>query len=220
MNELTIPWTPVKALLHLAAKDDIRKWCNGVWVDRRGPRLIVWATTGTILGVYRTGEPSTDGPDVFLPRHILDVCKSFIASATVKREDDGRMSISCMGTTHYWQDEAFVPIDWRRVMPAGHADGCERQVNTEYLAQFIKVHKALGEAKSLVGQVLVAHRTAPEKSADGLLVSLPDVPDFVGVIMPVNDKALHVANMRRVVPDWVTERGRVPAEETSGADLV
>lgn len=220
MEELSIPWTPVKALLNLAGKADIREWCNGVWIDRKGPHLIVWATTGYALGAYLTGEPSTDGPDVFLPRHILDVCKGFAAMATIKREDDGRMSISCLGTTHYWQDKNFTPIDWRRVVPRGHADGRLRQFNVEFLPAFVKARDVLkGKKAAPEAPVLLAHRSAGT-DVDGLLVELVDVPEFVGVLMPLNDKALQVVNMRTAAPDWVRETGRAPVEQAEGADLV
>lgn len=199
--ELTIPWTPVKALLNLAGKADIRKWVNGVWIDQQGPHMLVWATNGTSLGVLRTEEPSTDTGDVFLPRHILEVCKSFTVQATVKKHDDGRRSISCMGTTHYWQDEGFTPIEWRRVIPVGHLDGQQRQVNVDLLPPFSKVREVLRGRKNGDGP-------------DGILVELDDVPTFVGVVMPLRPDVLPVANMRRSAPDWVRERGRVQAEET------
>lgn len=221
--ELTIPWTPVKALLHLAGKTDIRDWVNGVWIDRKGPRLIVWASTGLILGAFQTEEPSTDGPDIFLPRHILEACKDFKVQATVKREADGRMSISCLGTTHYWQDENFTSFDWRRVVPTGHSDGKVRQFNVEFVPPFVKAGDVLrGRKTGVEAPLLIAHRSdpAPGKGAGGLLVQLIDVPNFVGVIMPLNDNALQVATMRTAAPDWVRDLGRLPVEEAAGEELV
>lgn len=207
--EITIPWTPVKALLHLAGKTDIREWANGVWIDRRGSHLVVWATTGFVLGAVLTEEPSTEGPDLFLPRHILEACKSFDVQATVRREEDGHTSISCMGTTHYWQDKNFTPVDWRRVVPTGHADGKLRQFNVEFLPPFVKTGDVLrGRKLRDEAPVLLAHRSAPKTGADGLLVQLVDVPNFVGVVMPLNDQALQVVNMRTAAPDWVRLHAR------------
>jgi hypothetical protein len=74
--EITIPWTPVRAILNLAGKTDIRDWVNGVWIDQRGPYMVVWATTGFAMGAVQIEEPSTEVPDVFLPRHILEACKA------------------------------------------------------------------------------------------------------------------------------------------------
>jgi hypothetical protein len=207
--ELTIPWTPVKALLHLAGKDDIREQVNGVWIDQRGPRVIVWATAGFTLGAFQTEEPSTNVPDVFLPRHIVEACRGFAVQATVKREDDGRMSISCMGTTHYWQCKNPVTLDWRRVIPSGDFDGIARQFDVTLVAAFEKVRKALGG-----DAVRIAHRTAPKASADGLLVSFFGNPEFIGVLMPIRDDHATVAGMRKAAPDWVREVGRLPVEET------
>lgn len=219
--EITIPWTPVKALLHLAGKADIRKWVNGVWIDRQGPTLVVWATTGFTLGAIRTEEPSTEGPTVFLPRHIVEACKGFDVQATVARADDGLMRISCLGSSHNWQDENFIPVDWRRVVPGGHCDGKVRQFNVEFLPPFVKVREALkGKAKQ-EAPLMIAHRSAPKTGVDGLLVQLVDVPEFVGVIMPLNDQALAVASMRTVAPDWVRLHPRTePAPADVGAELV
>jgi hypothetical protein len=210
--EITVPWTPVKALLHLSGKEDIREWVNGVWIDQKGPRVIVWATTGTALGALQLEEPSTDTPDVFLPRHIVEACKGFAVQATVKREDDGRMSISCMGTTHYWQDKGLTSIDWRRAVPSGQSDGRSRQVDVQFLPAFVKVREVLKGRKSLnEAPLLLAHRSAPKEGPDGLLVQLTDIPEFVGVVMPLNDAALAVVSMRKAAPDWVRELGRVEA---------
>lgn len=165
-------------------------------------------------------EPSTEGPSLFLPRHILEACKGFDVLATVTRADDGRMSISCMGSTHVWQDVNFIPVDWRRVVPTGHCDGKLRQFNVEFLPAFVKVREALKGKSKNEAPLLIAHRSAGT-GVYGLLVELVDVPEFVGVIMPLNDKALAVVNLRTVAPDWVHLHPRVeaPADEPAGADL-
>jgi hypothetical protein len=211
--EITIPWTPVKALLHLAGKADIRKWVNAVWIDQRGPHMVLWASTGVAMGVLRTEEPSTDSGDWCLPRHILEACKGFSVRATVKREPDGRMSISCMGTTHYWQDEGHAPVDWRRAVPTHKADGVARQFDATLLQPFVKVREALHgkESKSLPGGVMIAH-DSDEKRTTGLLVQLTDLPDFVGLLMPLRAVGGY---LRPSAPDWVHQlHTATPAEET------
>lgn len=211
--EITIPWKPVKALLQLAGKEDIRPYLNGVWIDRQAPHLIAWATTGHILGAVQTEEPSTEGPDVFLPRHIVEACKDFTVQATVKQEADGRMSISCMGTSHYWQDAKFAAVDWRRVVARGKAGERAEQFDATLLAPFVKVRETLCGKKGstkVAGGVLIAH------NPDGMLVTLLDAPHFVGVLMPLRDEVTR-PHIRTVAPDWVRERGRLPAE---AADLV
>ena len=219
MEEPSIPWTPVKALLNLAGKADIREQVNGVWIDRRGPHLIVWATTGKVLGAYRTEEPSTDGPDVFLPRHIVEAgSRDFAAMATIKRENDGRMSISCQGTTHYWQDKRLVPADWRRAVPA-RCTGIAQQFDARLLGSFLKARKALGH-KDRDSAVRIGHNGGLEGAPrDSALIELWDVPEFIGALgtMRVDETgSVYLVSQ----PDWVREIGRVPVEETAGADLV
>lgn len=206
--ELNIPWAPVKALLNLAGKSDIREHLNGVWIDRRGPRLIIWATTGTVLGAMQTEEPGTEGPDVFIPRHIIEAAaKTFAAQATVRQEEDGRMSISCLGATHYWQDKKPVPPDWRRVVPAS-TTGIAQQFDARLLGDFLKARKALGQ-KDHASAVQVAHNGGPTQRADSsaAIVVLRDVPQFVGVVSPIHldDKGSPLTDTR---PDWVGALGQ------------
>jgi hypothetical protein len=153
----------------------------------------------------------------------VEACKGFDLQATVKREDDGRMSISCMGTTHYWQDKGFAPVDWRRVVPRGHADGKAMQFDVTLLDAFVKVRKALRPKNDtkVAGGILIAH-SGPRNDAgsDALLVQLLDLPNFVGVLMPLREEATR-GHLRTVAPDWVRERGRVEAATPAEAvDLV
>lgn len=216
--EITIPWNPVKAMLHLAGKTDIRAWCNGVWVDQSSPYRTLVATDGLKLGILRTEEPSTDTGDWFLPGSVLASCKGFAGSAVVKR-DGAYLGISCMGTTQHWQEkEAYRIVDWRRVFPRGESDGVARQFNPELLAPFVKVRETLrGKpgSKDIPGGVLLAHRSPAKDGPDPIVVQLLDVPEFVGVISPLGTVPVEAA-LRRTVPEWVWDRtgATAPAAET------
>ena len=208
LESITIPWAPVKALLNLAGKADIRPYVNGVWIDRAGPELVIWATTGTVLGAWRTDEPSTNGPPVFLPREAVENGK-FTGLVVIAGEPGGRMKLGGIGDPQEWNDPGHTPPAWRNAVPRDRADGTPRQFDLEKALQFEKVRKALK-----LGAVRIAHTSEPkrgESRPDALHVSFKDCPDFVGVLAPIGGAP--VDGMRTCAPDWV----HAPA--TVGADL-
>lgn len=217
--EITVPWEPIKALAHLAADSDIRKYLTGVWIDSSGPYRIVVASNGGMLGVYKTDEPSTDVPAVFIPLHIVKACKGFSRGVTIKVDADRRASIEWLGTRHYWQDDGFAIMDWRRALPRTRPSGVSQQFNAERIGAFVKVHKALG-LKWREGAVRIAHDGGrPAKEYAPARVTLPDVPQFAGALMPVNwDDAGNP--WTEPIADWVHERHGVTAPADSALDLV
>jgi len=209
--EITIPWAPIKALAHLAGEGDIRPWVNGVWIDSAGPTRIVVATNGTVLGVFRTEEPSTNVPPVLVPLHIIKACKTFAADASIQIDDIGRASIGCLGTKRYWQNEKLAMPDFRRVIPCTPCEGPTQQFDAHQLAVFLKVRKALGK-KDMPAGVRIAHAGARTCA----LVTLYDTPEFVGAIAPLNPDAKGVAPLATTAPAWVhstTAFVREPAAE-------
>lgn len=212
VESITVPWAPVKALLNLAGKEDIRKWLNGVWIDRQGPYLVVWASTGIVLGAYQTTEPSTEGPDILLPRNVIEAAKGIGPAAIVIRDGEN-MRIDSLGASQSWKDENYKKIDWRRVLPDGRADNVARQFDIALAHPFDKVRKALGG-----DAVRIAHSTEPKQGTDGLLVSFYGNPAFVGVVMPIRSEHATVVDMMIAAPDWVRERFGETAE-AAGDDL-
>lgn len=202
-TEICIPWTPVKALLNLAGKNDIRTYLNGVWVDRQGAKVILWATNGAALGAYQTEEPSTDGPDLLIPRHIVEACKGFSGSAVIRKEADGRMTISCAGSTHAWADVDLKGPDWRWVTPRKVSNDKPAQFNVGLLDAFVKTRKALGvpNGTKVDGGVLIGHDGTPGSNM-GALVQFVDVPEFSGVLMPLRAEVVS-QHLRTDAPEWV-----------------
>lgn len=214
--DLTFPWAPVKALANLASEADVRKWCMGVWIDTSASTLHVMATNGAVLGVYCAEEPSANVPPVFLPLHIVKACKGFGPSATVRIDDTGHALIECMGTRHYWQDEKFAMVDYRRVFPK-QCTGTAQQFDASMVALFLKVRKALGK-KDIISAVRIAHNGGA-RGPDGALVHLEGVSRFAGVVMSLREHKDGTPLAAPETPAWVFERGTEPAAEDT-CDLV
>jgi hypothetical protein len=209
--EITIPWTPVKALAHLASDGDIRKYLMGVWLDFAGPTVAVVGTCGSALGAYRTEEPSINAAPFFIPKYVVLASKTFAVSVTFRRDDTGHCCAECMGTKHYWQDEGFAMMDWRYPISAS-CTGVAQQFDARLLTNFLKARKTFGK-KEHPNAVQISHNGGPPSRTSGALIKLRDVPDFIGVLMPVqyDDQG---SVWTTTSPDWVRDR----AEEA--CDLV
>lgn len=214
-----MPWAPIKALAHLAADEGLRKWTQEVWLDFAGPHVIVWATNGAQLGAYLTEEPSIDHKAVSIPKHTIKAVKGFGPTVTLCVEE-GRCSVQSLGTVHYWQDAGYATIEWRRVLPK-QVTGIAQQFDATLLAAFLKVRKALG--KKDAPSVRISHNGGEHKGPAGALVTLLDVPEFVGVLMPIPLDAKGSV-FKAEAPEWGFQRGRAPAEPVDepadAADLV
>lgn len=220
--EITLPWAPIQAMSHLAAGNDRRKWLEGVWIDVTGPHVIVWASTGVQLGVYCTEEPSIEHGSVFIPKHIMNVAKGFGPQVTLRTDEEKRCALECLGTTHHWQDAGHAPVEWRHVLPK-QCTGIAQQFDATLLLAFLKARKALGK-KDAPSAVHITHNGAAQTGPGGALVTLLDVPEFVGVLMSLRlgDEG---SVFKATAPEWAFLRGRAPAQSAdapcdTGEDLV
>lgn len=217
--EISLPWTPIKALAHLAGVADIRKHLCGVWIDSSADKRIVVATDGTVLGAYITEEPSTDIPPLFIPGHIIKAARSFFVGVTFRKDATGHCMLACAGTHHYWQDEDWKMVDWRRPLPRA-CTGVAQQFNPTLIGRFEAVRKALGGTAPKNGKpetigVRVTHngRESTDPAPGGALVTLRDVPQFVGVMSAarMGQSADPLLGLPTDPPNWTRPRGSSPA---------
>ncbi len=224
MVTFKIEASTVKALLLIAAKEDIRYYLNGVCLDtmRTVPALV--ATDGRRMLVVRMthvdGEPAdiadkasgavivdgVYGPGQYIiPRELL---------ASVAPRKDGRtvlpLTVTISGEAVCVEGATTATgklingryPDWRRVLP--NPDGSDRmpaQFDTDYVADFGKVAKLLTGAKD--AQPRFRH-CGPNNPA---LVTFTDgAPDAVGVLMPMR------LDVEHVIPAWVSGNPPAPAE--------
>lgn len=217
----------VLAMAHLRGEDDIRPWANAVWIEAQ-PRTLLWATTGTVLGVYDTQELASERFTVRIPRPVLSGMKRFSGPVRISSDDGKHWRADNLGTVQHWVDDGVVMPDLRRVLPV-QTSGIAQSFDLDLLTRFQKVRDLLvkGARKerkkdaALFNHVLIAHNGG--KAAGPAIVTISNVPEFFGVAMPLNDAALEVANMRRSRPDWVVANyfaDDAPAVPAECADLL
>lgn len=217
----------VLAMTHLCGEDDIRPWVNAVWIEAQ-PRTLLWATTGTVLGVYDTQELASERFTVRIPRQVLTGMTRFRGPVRISSDDGKHWRADNLGTVQPWVDDGAVMPNLRRVMPV-QTSGIAQSIDLELLMRFQKVRDLLvkGARKERkkdaapFNRVLIAHNGG--KAAGPAIVTISNVPEFFGVAMPLNDAALEVANMRRSRPDWVNAgyfADDAPAVPAECADLL
>ena len=159
------------AMATLAAKKDIRYYLNGILVEWNATTTRIVATDGHKMGIYNL--PDQDNPNsgsVIIPIDALTGLK-------------GDVIVDWNTLTTSDSVKTFAPIDakypdYRRVVPSGKADGIAGQFNVDYMAQFQKVAKMLGNKTDSA----VFYHNGANNSAK---VAVTSTPNFLGVIMPM-----------------------------------
>lgn len=222
MTSVTINRTSLRALLPLAAKDDIRRYLNGVAfeIDANVVRLI--ATDGRCMGILRHGlaeEEREEGRSltVIVPR---DVCERAAKRNAIDRirlecaEGEAWSIVDCESRVTFKPLEGTFP-DWRRVVPT-KVTGIASPINPELLGGFVKSAHALSSKRAIVS---VAHNGSVDDEgnstgAGAALVRISCSSDFVGVVMPMRDEPCLAA------PAWISEpRIAEPVAEPAADDI-
>jgi DNA polymerase III sliding clamp (beta) subunit (PCNA family) len=179
--ENTLNIEVVRALLPLAAKNDIRRYLNAIFVDFQRDKTIYVATTGTVLGVY---TESIDNDHPFSITISGDVVKQLKPKpGTAKWGDlifNPETNTARIINPGAGQDFGFVPLDGKfpdvsKVIPSS-TSGEVAQFDAELLYLFAQVNKSLGA--KFPGRIRISHN-----GAAGALVHLSR-EEFTGVIMP------------------------------------
>lgn len=220
--EFTIPWAPIKALSHLAAESDIRRWLQGVWIDSSGPRRVIVASDGRALGAYRTEEPSTNVPPLFIPLRVIKLLKALTGLSVTIRQRGDDLEIAGLGDRCSFSRGDEKMVDWRRVFPKAPPSGISQQFDPELVARFAKVRKGLARkgAEEKGPVVRIAHDGGRPGYAPAL-VTLAGVDAFAGALMSAPWDAKGTP-WTTTTPDWVTQLDTAPAPAPADdcADLV
>jgi len=137
---ITIPVTTIKALLTVAAKNDIRYYVNAICVDVRESDVTLVATDGTILLAVPVApiEPMPAGQWI-LDRSHAELIKGKECMIIV---EEGKIKISGKdGLLPFPPVDAKFP-DWRSVMPQ-QSSGEAAQFNPELVARIGKAFDLL-----------------------------------------------------------------------------
>lgn len=185
----TLTTGQAKALLLIAAKQDVRSYLCGVFIDPTGYAV---ATDGHCMMAIRI-EPTTDKPYT-VSRGVLEMA----AKQTTKHNPEIECSPTHLRytTAGGTMDFPHTPIDgrypeWQRAIPTA-CTGELAQFDSEILERMRKALDSMCSSKSASGKVFVKHNGP---CAAGVIATRPDV---VAVVMPMRDAdkfnaAKHVA---------------------------
>lgn len=215
--KLTIAHDIIKALLLIAAKQDIRYYLKGVLVDVRAQDIILVSTDGSVLLAVPYMD-DVDGERIvgqwIIPREVLEAVKPMKAGraslpisieiipgaehpdpdrsgATIKAPDSIIITGATTATTK--PVEGRYP-DWRFAMPGG-ASGEVAQFDPALVAKLGDVHALLGGSSTKYRPVI------HHNGGSGALVSGLG-RDALGVIMPLR---VDTEDMRHPgLPSWAT----------------
>lgn len=158
VTEFFINWKYLKAMNHLASRDQCRYVLNGVCVERRKNFAVLVATDGRKLGAYRasiTDEKYVSSCNFIIPSFLIQ-------KIDVPRDGDSRILVETvqenLGNQQYVT--VFSGIDglsmgcrtvggnypnWRQVLPGGNMQGrVVAQFNADFVSEIAKASKLLG----------------------------------------------------------------------------
>ncbi|MGX9694566.1 DNA polymerase III subunit beta family protein [Achromobacter anxifer] len=185
---IQIDHTALKAACRIMAKNDIRYYLNGVYVEATKDQTLVVATDGHRLILIRT---QTDN-------EVEDAESLIIAGDVAKRIVDGSMrSIRQISMTRTEAGKWQIPLfkwgvelsfgtveglfpDWRKVVPK-RTTGEPANFNPQYLADFqAAALDYFGGSRGRLGLIEVS-----QNGRGGALVTSSRADDdFIGVVMP------------------------------------
>lgn len=205
MSTINLSLSQLRAALCIAAKQDIRYYLNGVYVECDSTRTRVVATNGHAMYIEdRNSEPNTWQGTMIVPRAILEmVTKGFhnldMAWINVKEQDKhGHVTRATIKTGAVMNDIEFGAIegvfpDYTRVIPSKIDSTEAAQFQPEYLAAFAKVAKVHGHRS---GAFHLHHN-----GNGAALVTFSNNTNAIGVLMPMRDE--------EAFPDTGTFRERI-----------
>lgn len=195
----------IRAMLHLAAKKDIRYYLQGVNVVRDNRGTYLEATDGHVLGrLLIDGIKSDTKLSVVLPTDALTKLKG-----TKKQSDEwlhfdvNGLSVECIdsqSTTRFSAHDARFP-DADRVIPLVFKDKDVKPAtfNPDLLVRFVDV------SEDLYGKRQIPH--VLQRGTQSAIVSFPKFDDsFIGVIMPLREDGT------ARVPQWCYTPSVKPVE--------
>jgi len=140
--QTTIEIKTIKALLHFAAKKDIRYYLQSVHIEQGATGTFAVATNGHFIAIARIDTQAQTPASVIVGSdHLASAIKGAKGAATIEQYDGARVTIkTTAGETTVDAVDGRYP-DWRRAIRAPQT-GEQAYFNPEYLAT---VQKAAGE---------------------------------------------------------------------------
>lgn len=190
--QFSIKQSQLKAMLNLAAKQDIRFYLCGVFVEFNQQTTRLVATCGHKLGVLNHSSDDNQGAgSLIIPREVIENLPKtgkFDPELIISKFDGNATgwTIVIPGGTQivFQQIDGNFP-DYRRVCNF-KTSGEAASFNYEYMVQFLKVQHALGGSKTCTVNLY-------QNGTSGALVTLAGVDNFAGVIMPMRSDAVNQA---------------------------
>ena len=212
--QFSIKQSQLKAMLNLAAKQDIRFYLCGVFVEFNQQTTRLVATCGHKMGLLNHPSEDNQGAgSLIIPREVIENLPKtgkFDPELTITKFDGNATgwTIVIPGGTQivFQQIEGNFP-DYRRVCNF-KTSGEAASFNYEYMVQFLKVQHALGGSKTCTVNLY-------QNGTSGALVTLAGVDNFAGVIMPIRSEAVNQAGammdneLLKLLPD--TSAGDIAA---------
>ena len=179
------------AMLLIAAKNDIRYYLNGVYIEWNNVLTRAVGCDGHRLAVKQQFVEDNQGAgSIIIPRDVIERLPK-------RPKNDAIVSITCTGVedSKKWAIVAggvtinFTPCedrypDWRRVTHGIKTSGEAAGFNLDYLMSFEKAGVILGGGKLRAGgsRVRVHHN-----GSQGAIVTLDGIDGFAAVVMPLKD---------------------------------
>lgn len=187
-----IQQSTLDAMLLIAAKNDIRYYLNGVYLEWNNVLTRAVGCDGHRLAVKQHFVEDNQGAgSIIIPRDVIERLPK-------RPKNDAIVSITCTGVedSKKWAIVAggvtinFTPCedrypDWRRVTHGIKTSGEAAGFNLDYLMSFEKAATILGGGKLRFGgsRVRVHHN-----GRDGAIITLDGIDGFAGVVMPLKEQ--------------------------------
>lgn len=185
--QFTIKLSKLSGMVHLASKQDIRYYLNGVRVEFNSNKIRLIATDGHKIGVYQCDTDSIGNGAITIPREFIEkLPKATLKNdplLTIKQDSEKptfwHCEISNTDKRAFYEIEGNYP-DYARVFHGIKTSGKAAQFNDLYLAQFKKCGLALTFLSKDHFFPIINHN-----GSQCALVELPTLQgQFIGGIMP------------------------------------
>ena len=205
MQSVTLKVSHLKAALICAATKDIRYYLNGVLLEVRKRDALLVSTDGHRLAVIHAATVSQDEPDnvpaqIIIPREVLKGLKSENRreDTCTLQHDPAKPETECRISGIVGGDRVFAPVDakypdYSRVIPA-EVNGERAVFEPTFLADFLDL------VRILAGNIR-AFYTLHENSTSSAVITCAEVPEFLGVLMPMRATGEEYKR-----PEWLDEK--------------
>jgi hypothetical protein len=210
------------------AKQDVRYYLNGIYVEPHADGAILTATNGHIAAaLFSSKSFAAEARILDYPKRLAaEIRKAALARALYEtrlevREGDAWPEI--VSTTGYAKSpvrhveyvspgKPFIDgrfPDWRKIIPAELIDGLPGFVNSDYVRLAVEAMSGFQLGKRRYHGVTFQHGPAPDSP---IVIRSTDAPDLVVVIMPMRGTFDN-----KTLPDWTRHAATKASEPEKAA---